>query len=127
MRDAIQLKPAHFVGTSREDLRAFPQDVRYTFGRAIAAAQAGKKVAAAKPLKGYKGAGVLEVVEDCDGDTYRAVYTVRFAGIVYVLHVFQKKSTRGRRTAARDLDTIRERLKWAEEHYRQLLLARGRV
>lgn len=71
----------------------------------------------AKPMKGFGGAGVLEVVEDYDKDTYRAVYTVKFEGVVYVLDVFQKKSKRGRATPRVDIDRIRSRLKLAQEHY----------
>ena len=71
----------------------------------------------AKPLKGFGGAGVLEIVEDNDGDTYRGVYTVKFAGVVYVLHAFQKKSTKGVSTPKHEIDLIKDRLKRAEEHY----------
>jgi phage-related protein len=80
-------------------------------------AQCGEKHPDAKPLKGFQGAGVLEVVEDFDGDTYRAVYTVRFVGVVYVLHVFQKKSKRGIATPKPDMDLVEGRLKRAKEHY----------
>ncbi len=86
-------KPARFIGSAREDLRRFPEDVRTEFGYAIFAAQEGGKAPKAKPLKGIvPGAGVLEIVEDFDGNTYRVVYTVKFADAVYVLHAFQKKS-----------------------------------
>jgi phage-related protein len=71
----------------------------------------------AKPLKGFKGAGVVEVVEDFDGDTYRAVYTIKFADVVYVLHSFQKKSKQGIATPKQDMDLIEARLKRAKEHY----------
>ena len=87
-----QEKPVEWVGSSRRDLKRFPKAVRTVFGQALFDAQRGQKHPDAKPLKGFGGAGVLEVVEDDDGNTYRAVYTVRFAGIVYVLHAFQKKS-----------------------------------
>lgn len=75
----------------------------------------------AKPLKGFKGAGVLEIVENFDGDTYRAVYTVKFEGIVYVLHAFQKKSKQGIATPKQDIDLIESRLKRAKEHYKKYL------
>ncbi len=88
-------------------------------GYALHFAQAGDKHPSAKPLKGFRGAGVLEVVEDYDGNTYRAVYTVRLAGGVYVLHAFQKKSKKGTVTPKRELDLIRTRLKLAEEDYRK--------
>jgi phage-related protein len=82
-------------------------------------AQLGRKAPYAKPLKGFGGAGVLEVVDDFDGDTYRAVYTVRFAGAVYVLHAFQKKSRRGIATPRQEIRLIEERLQRAREDYEQ--------
>ena len=96
-------------------MRKLPKPVRLTFGQAIFDAQRGKKHPKAKILKGFGGAGVLEVVEDASGGTYRAVYTVKFAGMVYVLHVFQKKSKSGVKTPTPDLDRIRQRLKQAEK------------
>ncbi|MBX9848240.1 MAG: type II toxin-antitoxin system RelE/ParE family toxin [Rhodocyclaceae bacterium] len=93
-----------------------PEDVQDTFGYALHLAQVGKKHEQAKPLKGFGSAGVLEVVEDDAGSTYRAVYTVRIQGAVYVLHCFQKKSTSGIATPKPDLDLIRERLKAAQAH-----------
>ncbi len=93
-----------------------PDDVQDVFGFALHLAQAGKKHDQAKPLKGFGGAGVLEVVEDHMGDTFRAVYTVKLANRVYVLHCFQKKSTRGIETPKPDIDLIRERLKAAQAH-----------
>lgn len=91
-----------------------PDEVQQTFGFALYHAQAGSLHPDAKPLKGFGSAGVLEVVEDWRGDTYRAVYTVRFSEAVYVLHCFQKKSNRGIQTPRREMDLIRERLKEAE-------------
>ena len=85
-------KPVRWVGSSKADLSAFPADVKSRVGGALWEAQLGGKAPYAKPLRGFAGAGVLEVVDDFDGDTYRAVYTVRFASVVYVLHAFQKKS-----------------------------------
>ncbi len=93
-----------------------PDDVKDVFGFALHLAQVGKKHDQAKPLKGFGGAGVLEVVEDHIGDTFRAVYTVKLANAVYVLHCFQKKSTRGIETPKPDIDLIRERLKAAQTH-----------
>lgn len=93
-----------------------PEDVQDTFGYALHLAQVGKKHEQAKPLKGFGSAGVLEVVEDDVGSTYRAVYTVRIQNAVYVLHCFQKKSTSGIATPKPDLDLIRERLKAAQAH-----------
>ena len=113
-------KPVWFVGSARDDLRSFPDDVRYVMGYALYLAQMGDKHPNAKPLKGFKGAGVLEVFEDHAGDTYRAVYTVRFTDAVYVLHAFQKKSKTGRKTPKLDMDRINERMKQAEAHYRKI-------
>jgi phage-related protein len=111
------LKPLEWISSSRDDLREFPEDVQQMMGFALYRAQLGKKHPDAKPLKGFKGAGVLEIVEDFDGDTYRAVYTVKFEEIVYVLHVFQKKSKQGITTPKQDIDLIERRLKRAREHY----------
>jgi phage-related protein len=110
-------RPAIWIGSSLDDLKEFPEDVKAEMGHAIGLAQAGKKYIHAKPLKGFGGAGVLEVVSDHDGDTYRAVYTVRFEGRVYVLHAFQKKSKKGIATPKAELETIKRRLRVAEEHY----------
>lgn len=88
-------------------------------GYALYLAQCGEKHRSTKPLKGFKGTGVLEIVEDFDGDTYRAVYTVKLAGVVYVLHAFQKKSKQGIATPKQDIDLIETRLKRAKEHYSQ--------
>lgn len=114
-------KPLRWVGSSKEDVSAFPRDVRRRIGGALWEAQLGGKVGYAKPLRGFKGAGVLEVVDDFAGDTYRAVYTVRFAKAVYVLHAFQKKSKRGIATPKTDLDRIAVRLNRAREDYEQWL------
>jgi len=91
-RGGTRPKPVRWIGSSREDLRGFPDDVRRRVGGALWDAQIGVKAPYAKPLKGFGSAGVLEVVDDFDGNTYRAVYTVCFADVVYVLHAFQKKS-----------------------------------
>jgi phage-related protein len=112
--DELEPKQLVWVGSSRRDLREFPPAVRRTFGVALFAVQLGETPADAKPLKGFGGAGVLELIEDHRGSTYRAVYTVRFATRIYVLHAFQKKSKRGIATPERELELIRERLKWAE-------------
>lgn len=112
-------KPVRWIGSSKADLSAFPEEVKRRVGLALWEAQKGSKAPYAKPLKGFGGAGVLEVVDGFDGDTYRAVYTVRFAGIVYVLHAFQKKSKRGGATPKADLDLIDRRLKRAREDNKQ--------
>lgn len=90
-----QPKPVRWVGSSKEDASAFPAEVRRRIGGALWEAQIGRKALYAKPLKGFGDASVLEIIDDFDGDTFRAVYTVRFAKAVYVLHAFQKKSKRG--------------------------------
>lgn len=115
--DELDAKQLVWVGSSRRDLRAFPPPVRRTFGVALFAAQLGQTPPELKPLRGFGGAGVLELIEDHRGDTYRAVYTVRFATAIYVLHAFQKKSKRGIATPKRELELIRERLKWAERQH----------
>ena len=113
------MKFVHFMGNSRTILRGFPSDVKDRIGYALYEAQKGEKAQHVKPLKGFHGAGVLEVMEDHDGSTYRAVYTVRFANAVYVLHTFQKKSTKGIATPKHDLDLIKARLKMAEEDFKK--------
>jgi phage-related protein len=112
-------KPVRWVGGRRENLIGFPDEVRRRVGVALWAAQTGGKAPYAKPLKGFGGAGVLEIVDDHDGDTYRAVYTVRFAGVVYVLHAFQKKSKKGRATPKAGMSLIAQRLKRAQEDYEE--------
>jgi phage-related protein len=115
--DDVYPKPVRWVGSSKEDLRSFPEEVRSRVGGALWDAQLGLKAHYAKPLKGFGGAGVLEVVDDFDGDTYRAVYTIRFPGAVYMLHAFQKKSKRGSAVPKPDLVLIEQRLKRAREDY----------
>ena len=111
------LKSVEWMGSSLEDLKEFPEEVQQVMGYALYLAQCGEKHSSVKPLKGFKGAGVLEVVEDFDGDTYRAVYTVKLAGVVYVLHSFQKKSKQGIATPKQDIELIETRLKRAKEHH----------
>jgi phage-related protein len=113
------LKPVEWIASSLDDLRDFPEDVQQSMGYAFYQAQCGGKHPDAKPLKGFIGAGVLEVIEDFDGDTYRAVYTVKFEGVVYVLHAFQKKSKQGIATPKQDIELIGARLKRAKEHYKK--------
>lgn len=118
--DDIMLKPVEWVGSSRKDLSRFPDPVKYHMGHAIYHAQAGLKHSDAKPLRGF-GSGVLEVVSSHDGDTFRAVYTVRLQTAVYVLHAFQKKAKRGIATPKAELDLIRQRLRAAERLDRNAL------
>ena len=111
-------KPVRWIGRSRQELRAFPPEPRRENGYALHFAQMGDKHPAAKPLKGFGGAGVLEIAEDHDGNAYRAVYTVKFSEAVYVLHAFQKKSKKGIETPKHEVDLIKQRLQRAEEDYR---------
>lgn len=113
------MKPLVWMGSSREDLRSMPQQVRRDIGQALYTAQQGETDPAAKPLKGFGGARVMEIVERYRGDAYRAVYTAHFADAIYVLHVFQKKSTRGIATPKPDLDLIRRRLAEAERRHNE--------
>lgn len=108
------LKPLRWIASAREDLRAFPKPVRVVMGFALDRAQRGGKHPSAKPLKGFGGAGVLEIVDDFDADAFRTVYTVRLRGALYVLHAFQKKSKKGIATPRHELDLIRQRLRLAE-------------
>jgi len=109
-------KPLFWVGSSKRDLLAFPEDVRDALGVALSVAQFGGKHPKAKPWKG-EGPGVLEIVEDHRGDTYRAIYTVRLKGAIYVLHAFQKKSPRGIKTPKTDIELVAQRLREATRDY----------
>ena len=113
-------RPLEWIGSSYKDLLDLPTDVRRLFGFALSLAQAGDKHDSAKVLKGFGGAGVVEVVEDDVGGTYRAVYTVKFAEAVFVLHCFQKKSKRGIATPKEEMDIIQARLKIAEAFAKEL-------
>jgi phage-related protein len=115
---ANEPKPVRWIGSSKDDLSRFPQDVRRRVGGALWEAQIGRKAHYAKPMRGFGSAGVLEIVDDFDGDTFRAVYTVRFAEAVYVLHAFQKKSRRGIATPSAEVNVIQQRLQRAKEDYR---------
>lgn len=116
---ASGLKPVRWIGASLRDLRSFPSEVRLDIGHALFAAQEGKTDPAAKPLKGFGGASVLEIIASHHGNAWRAVYTVRFQDAIYVLHVFQKKSTKGIATPPREIDLIKQRLAEAERDYRE--------
>jgi phage-related protein len=114
MIESTVLKPVVWVGSSRREFRGLPGEVKAHMGYALYIAQQGGKHRAAKPLKGFGGAGVVEIMKDHRGDTFRAIYTVRLAEAVYVLHVFQKKSKAGRATPKFELDLITQRLREAE-------------
>ena len=111
---ASELKAIRWMGSSRRDLRTFPQQTRRDIGKALYAAQQGETDPAAKPLKGFGGTRVMEIVDRYETNAYRAVYTAQFAGMIYVLHAFQKKSTRGIATPKKEIELIRRRLVEAE-------------
>ena len=112
-------KPIRWVASSRADLKRFPADVQADVGYALWLAQLGEHAPRVKPWKGIGGgSGVLEIVEDFDGNAFRVVYTVRFREVLYVLHAFQKKSKRGSKTPHHEVELIRARYKAAEAHYR---------
>jgi phage-related protein len=113
------IKSIIWMGSSREDLKSFPEQVRRDIGQALYTAQQGDTDPAAKPLRGFGGARVMEIVDRHDKNAYRAVYTVQFAGRIYVLHAFQKKSKKGITTPQQDIDVIRQRLAAAERHYKE--------
>ncbi len=113
------MKPVRWVGSSQKDLRSFPAAVRLHIGYALYAAQQGETDPAAKPLKGFGGHTVMEIVAPFDGDAWRAVYTVRLRDFVYVLHAFQKKSKSGIATPKAEIDLIRQRLATAERDYKE--------
>ncbi len=111
------MRPIIWAPQTLRLLRSFPKHVKREFGRALQFAQAGDKHPSAKPLKGFGGGGILEIVEDYDRGSYRAVYAVRFKEAVYVLHVFQKKSKKRIETTLSDVNLIKERLKWATQNH----------
>ena len=113
------MKPVRWIGSSRKDVRSFPRLVRLEIGQAIFAAQNGETDPTAKPLTGFTGRSVMQIVAPHAGDTWRAVYTVRFEDAIYVLHAFQKKSKKGISTPKKEIDLIRQRLADAERDYRE--------
>jgi phage-related protein len=125
--ESPKIKNIVWIGSSRRDLKSFPPEVKDVMGYALFQAQLGLKAPSAKPLRGFGGAGVLEILEDHQGDTYRAVYTVKFSDVVYVLHAFQKKSKRGIATPKGDIDLVKERLKIAEEDSKMRHSSKGRT
>lgn len=116
MKAQHPIRPLLWVASSKKDYGQFPLRVQSGFGFELYLAQTGQHPPSAKPLKGL-GSDVVELVEDFEGDAYRAVYTVRFAEAVYVLHVFKKKSRRGIATPQADIELIRRRLKAAEDDH----------
>lgn len=122
----VPIRPLFWMGSSRADLKSFPEPVQSNVGYALFAAQRGEEYRSVKRLQGFGGRGVLEIVVPYDGDAYRAVYTVRFKNSIYVLHAFQKKSTRGIATPKREIDLVRQRLADAERHHQERLKAHGK-
>lgn len=121
------VKALAWIASSKHDLMEFPMSVRKEMGHALFIAQEGGKHKHAKPLKGFSGASVLEVVQnDVDG-TYRTMYTVQFEEVVYVLHAFQKKSKSGIKTTKQDVDLLKDRLKWAQQKYKEWLASKNKM
>lgn len=112
-------RPLYWVGSSLEDLRTFPDTVIDVMGYALHLAQQGDKHPDAKPLKGFPGGSVLEITADHDGNTWRAIYTLKYKDTLYVLHAFQKKSKQGIKTPRQHINMIQRRLKLAQEHHAQ--------
>lgn len=115
-KTARPLRPVLWIASARRDYRAFPSRVQSNLGFELFLVQTGQHPPSGKPLKGF-GSGVIELVEDFDGDTYRAVYTLRFSEAVYVLHAFKKKSKQGGKTPQSDINLIKRRLRAAEADY----------
>lgn len=113
------MKQIFFLGSSKDEICNFPEEVRKEIGFALYLAQSGEKSLTAVPLTGFGNAMVPEIIVDYMGDTYRSVYTVRFERAVYVLHAFKKKSKRGVSTPKHEMDLVRQRLKAAETHYKE--------
>lgn len=111
------MKPLVWIGSSLDDMRAFPDEVKQVMGYGLYLAQMGGKHPDAKPLKSFGGSVVLELIDDFKGDTYRAVYTVKFHDLVYVLHAFQKKAKHGIATPKQEIELVKARLRRAQEHY----------
>jgi phage-related protein len=114
------VKDCYFVGPTKKVISGFPDEVKQGIGQALFEAQIGREAINVKALKGFGGRGVLEIVEDHDGDTYRAVYTLRFSTAVFVLHAFQKKSKSGIATPKHEIELITKRMKDAEIWHKQL-------
>jgi len=117
LTDTEILKPVRWIGSAHSDWKCFPAEVQDAMGHSLYLAQLGEKAVKVKPLKGFKGASVLEIIDDFDTDTWRAVYTVEFKTVIYVLHAFRKKSRKGIATPKSDIRLIEQRLKQAREHY----------
>ena len=119
------LKPVGWIGSSRRDLRDFPDGAQDKIGIALQEVQYGSRPASVRTLSGFGSANVAEIKVSDDGDAYRAVYTARFAEYIFVLHAFQKKSSRGIEIAKQDVEMIRTRLKLAEATHEELIAGQG--
>ena len=119
------MKALAWIASSKRDLFEFPADIRKEMGHALYIAQEGGKHKNAKPLKGLRGASVLEIVEEDGSGTYRTMYTVEFEKVIYVLHAFQKKSKTGIKTPKQNIDLVETRLKWAQQKYKEWLTTKG--
>lgn len=113
------LKPVRWIGSSYDNWIRFPDDVQDVIGYSLYLAQAGRKAANTCPMKGYRGAKVLEIRDDFNGNTFRAVYTLEFRNVIYVLHAFQKKSKHGISTPRGDIELVQKRLMQAKKHYEE--------
>lgn len=121
------MKLIFFLGSSKDEINDFPEDVRREVGFALYMAQTGEKTVNSVPLTGFGSSMVPEIIVDHKGDAFRAVYTIRFEGALYVLHAFKKKSKTGAATPKHEMDLIKRRLKTAEQHYREKIMRqRGR-
>lgn len=118
----MKLKPLIWVGSSKSDLIEFPDEVRQCVGYALYLAQTGSRSIHTKVLKGFAGAGVIEIIEQDSSGTFRVVYTIKLSDVVFVLHAFQKKSKQGIKTSQKEIDLIKKRLKEAETIYKELTL-----
>jgi phage-related protein len=124
-KDEPKLKPVVWIGSSKDDISELPTEVKLVFGQALYLAQIGRKHPDVKPLTGIES-GVLEVIEDFNKNTYRAVYKVQLGEVVYVLHVFQKKSKSGKATPKPDIHLIKSRLKLAKQDHERRTKAKGK-
>lgn len=118
----MKLKPLVWVGSSKDDLLEFPEEIRSSIGYGLYLAQMGEHSLHSKVLQGFGGAGVLEIKESDESGTFRVVYTVKMPKCVFVLHAFQKKSKQGIKTPTREIDLVKKRLKEAQEIYKELKL-----
>ena len=121
MYEGIKLKPLIWVGSSKDDLLEFSEEIRSSVGYALYLAQKGERYVHSKVLKGFGGAGVIEIIERDESGTFRVVYTIKMPKIVFVLHAFQKKSKHGIKTPKQEIDLIKKRLKEAQEIYKELI------